>query len=355
MIHTGLVGFGVAAKYMHAPFLLTHKNYAVTHVLERNRNDAASLFPNAKIVRSLDEMLAENSIELVVITTPNETHFPYAMQALTAGKNVVLEKPFTIYSEEASKLIAKAKEVNKIISVYQNRRYVSDFLTLKKILGLNLLGKVHEFEAHYDRYRPEAKANAWREEPKPGSGIFYDLGAHLIDQALVLFGVPLYITADILMQRPHAKADDYFDVRFDYGYTRIILKGGMLVREPGPKYQVHGELGSFIKFGEDPQEALLRAGHLPNNANWGMEDEAYFGLLHTELAGKIIKEKFPSEKGNYGYFYNNLYESLVNNMLLKEKPEHAFNTIRMIELAFESNIKKCTIECTGLLEDKYKI
>jgi len=262
-IKVGIIGYGISAKVFHAPFLKVSPHYEVAAVLERKKEESKELFPDAKIVRSLDELLALDEVELIIITTPNETHFPYATKILQAGKHVVVEKPFTIKSEEALQLMETAKKAGKILSVYQNRRYDSEVVTIKEILNKKLLGNVYEFEAHYDRYRLEAKPNAWREESKPGSGIFYDLGAHLIDQSLYFFGLPQSVTAEIRMIRPHAKVDDYFDVRFDYGFMRVLLKGSMLVREKGPHYMIHGDKGSFIKYGEDTQEALLKAGQLP--------------------------------------------------------------------------------------------
>ncbi len=210
------------------------------------------------------------------------------------------------------------------------------------------MGDVHTFEAHYDRYRAEERPSAWREKPLPGSGILYDLGAHLIDQSLTLFGLPKEITAKTKLQRPHAKAVDWFEVKLDNDFLEVTLKASMLVREPGPRYLVHGTKGSFIKSGEDPQEARLRAGEMPSD-NLGKEEEETWGLLHTEIDGKIIKEKIPSEKGDYGLFYEDLYQSLQNGKPFPIKPEQAYNVIKIIELAEESSHKKCTVECVGLL------
>ncbi|HXL56844.1 MAG TPA: Gfo/Idh/MocA family oxidoreductase [Chitinophagaceae bacterium] len=354
-VKTALIGFGVAGKFMHAPFLaIQQENYEVVAVLERNKEDSKQLFPSAKIVRTIDDLLLLKEIELVIITTPNDSHFPYAKSSLLAGKHVVADKPFTITSSDALELIQLSKQVNKIISVYQNRRYVSDFITIKEILNKKLLGGVHEFEAHYDRYRPEARPNAWREENKPGSGILYDLGSHLIDQAFCLFSLPKTITADIRLQRPHAKTDDNFELKLDYGFTKVILKAGMLVREPGPRYMIHGTKGSFIKYGEDPQEVFLRAGKFPTEVeNWGSENEEIFGLLHTETDGKIIREKYPSLKGDYGFYYQNLYKTIRANASLRERPEHGYNTIRLIELAAESNYKKIAVACNDLMNTPY--
>lgn len=343
----------MSGKTFHAPFLLTNPGYNWTSVVERNTNNAAAIKPGIKTFRSFEEAINDPGIDLIIITTPNETHFPFAKKTLLAGKHVVVEKPFTNTTAEASALIDAAKKNNKIISVYKNRRYVADFLTIKEIIADKQLGEIVEFEGHFDRYRPEPKPNAWREEQKTGSGILYDLGSHLIDQALCLFGIPKFITADIRKQRPHARVDDYFDIRLDYDFTKVILKAGMLVREAGPRYIIHGTKGSFIKYGEDPQETALKNGNIPLGENWGKEPLANFGLIHTELNGEITRQTVESKPGNFGSYYINLYEAIVNNKPLKEKPEHGYNTIRLIELAIESNKRKCTIPCVDLISASY--
>ena len=352
-IKVGLVGFGISARVFHAPFLTTVPGYELVSVVERSKNESPELYPFVKVVRTVEELLEDTGIDLVVITTPNETHLQYATQALEAQKHVVLEKPFANTSEEAMQLVEVTKASGKILSVYQNRRYVSDYLTIRKILQQKLLGDVHEFIAHYDRFRAEARPHAWREESKPGSGILYDLGPHLIDQALCLFGLPKTMTADIRMQRPHARVDDYFDLRLNYGFAKVVLHAGMLIREPGPRYMIHGTSGSFIKYGEDPQEALLRAGNSPVGEDWGKEADDIRGFLHTDLNGKLVKQNYPSEKGDFGDYYRSLYKSINEEAPVTEKPEHGYNTIRLIELAFESHRKQCTIPCTGLLEIEY--
>jgi scyllo-inositol 2-dehydrogenase (NADP+) len=353
-IKVGLLGFGISAKVFHAPFITTNNNFQLVSVLERNKQESKEKYPQVQVVKSIEELLQNEAIDLVVITTPNETHFPYAKAALEAGKHVVLEKPVTNTSAEAKQLLEIAARSGKVLSVYQNRRYVSDFLTIKEILDKKLLGEVHTFEGHYDRYRLEARPQAWREHVLPGSGVLFDLGPHLLDQVLYLFGIPNTITADIRMQRPHAKVDDYFDLRLDYGFLKVMLQAGMLVREPGPRYLIHGMKGSFVKSGEDPQEALLRAGVLPVGDDWGKEKEDIYGLLHTETDGKITRERYPSHKGDYAAYYKNLYETIANNKPVRERIEHGYNTIRLIELAFESHQKQNTIACTGLLPVEYR-
>ena len=295
---TGVVGFGVAAQFMHLPFIVTNPDFQLRKILQRHGDTAKEKYPDVEIVRSLEEMLAYESLELIVITTPNDSHFDYAFRSLEAGKHVVLEKPFTITSEDARKLIT-------------------------------------------------------REENTPGSGILYDLGAHLIDQAFCLFGLPRFVTADIRIQRPHARTTDYFELWLDYGFTKVILKAGMLVREPGPRYLIHGRMGSFIKSGEDPQEALLRKGILPTAPDWGMESDDIYGFLHTEFNGKLIREKYPSLPGNYGGFYADLYNTIRKGAVLRVKPEHGYNVIRLIELATQSSEEKRRVECSQLIEIPY--
>jgi len=346
-IKVGLTGFGISAKVFHAPFLKQSQHFTVTAVLERHKQESKILFPGAVIVTNFEDLLNKD-VDLIVITTPNDTHYSYSLKALQAGKHVVVEKPFTIYSYEAAELIKIAKEKNLLLAVYQNRRYVSDYLTIRKILQQNLLGEVHTFEAHYDRYRAEERPNSWREKPLPGSGILYDLGAHLIDQALSFFGLPKYITAQERLQRPHAKATDWFDVRLDYDFLQVRLAAGMLVVEPGPRYIIHGTNGSFIKNGEDPQEAKLRAGEMPG-LHFGKEDESIYGMLYTIKDGKRIKKKIVSEEGNYGLFYEDVYNALLRKIPFVIKPEEAFNVIKLIELAEESSSKKCTLKCEGLM------
>lgn len=351
-IKTGLVGYGLGGKCFHAPFIAHLPQYELTSVVERKNNESQERYPSVKVVRSLDDLLANDSIELVVITTPNNTHFDFALQALEAGKHVVIDKPMTVTSKEAMKLIHFAQEKNKVLSVYQNRRYASDGLTIKKILAEKLLGKVFEFESQFNRYRPELKSS-WKETLDGGSGILYDLGPHLIDQALSLFGLPQSITADIRKQRDGTEADDYFDIRLSYGFTKVIMKAGMLVREQGPRYMIHGTKGSFIKYGDDPQDTDARAGKTPSDPTWGIELEEFFGLLHTEINGAIIKKRISSEKGDFGIYYQNLADTLINNAPLKEKPEHGFNVVRLIELAIESNRQQRTLFCDGLINTTY--
>ncbi|MHB1921951.1 MAG: oxidoreductase [Chitinophagaceae bacterium] len=351
-IQTGLIGFGISAQVFHAPFLTTVPGFNLSAVVERTGSRAAQSYPEVRTFRDPKDLFEDPSIDLVVITTPNDSHYSLARQGLLAGKHVLVEKPFTIRSADALELIDLAAQQKKVLSVYQNRRYVGDFLTIQEILKNNLLGEIMEWEAHYDRYRPELRPGAWREKPLAGSGILYDLGAHLIDQALVLFGIPLTITAVLRIQRPGAKAIDYFDLSLDYEHLRVILKGSMLVRETGPRYMIHGRSGSYIKYGEDPQEALLRSGIKPISPDWGKEPEENWGMIHFEDQGKSIREKYPTLPGNYGNFYRDFYQSIAEGAPLPVRAQEGYNTVHMLELALESNELGKTIPCQDFIITK---
>lgn len=349
MISTAVISYGISARTFHIPFITINPGYKLDMIMQRNGNNALEKHPTVKVVHTFEEVISDPSIELVIIASPNTTHFPYAKAAMLAGKHVVVEKPFTNTPAEAMELIEVAKKTGRICAVFHNRRYVADFLTMKSILDQGLIGQPSEFFAHYDRYRPHPRTyGLWREEDLPGSGIFYDLGPHLIDQALMLFGKPSTITADIRKMKSYSKVDDYFDVKLGYEHLVVTLHSSMLVREMGPRYMLHGTKGSFIKSGEDPQEELLKSGMLPVGPDWGKEEESNWGLLHTEINGNIVKEVYPSVQGGYGTFYVNLLEAIRGNAPLKEKPEDGFNVIKILELAFDSSKKGCTLEISGL-------
>jgi predicted dehydrogenase len=349
-IRTALVSFGISSRTFHAPFLTTMPGYSLDAVVERNSDLASGKYPWIRTYRSLEALLSDDAIELVVITAPNDTHFPYAKACLEAGKHVVVEKPFTIRSSEALELCRLSERTGRICSVYHNRRYVADFLTMRDILAQGMLGELHTFTAHYDRFRPDPRTYGfWREFPEPGAGVLYDLGSHLIDQSLVLFGAPRAVLADIRRQKPYSQVDDYFDIQLDYGFLRVTLHSSMLVREMGPRYQLHGTRGSFLKYGEDPQEDRLKAGDLPVGEDWCEEDESFHGLLHTEMEGDVVRRTWPSRKGDFRGYYQNLHHTIRQGEHLRETPQHGHNVVRMIELSFESSEKRAWVDVSGLL------
>lgn len=343
-INTALLSFGMSGVVFHAPFLLVHPGFNLYAVLERTKNLAREKYPDVKTYRSLEELLADDQVDLVIVNTPNYTHYEYTKKALLAGKHVVVEKPFTVTVAEAGELIELANQQNKKLSVYQNRRYDSDYKAIKKVVQEGWLGTIAEAEFHFDRYSENLSPKLHKETPGPGRGALYDLGSHLIDQALQLFGMPEAVFADIAIIRPVSQVDDYFEVLLYYPEKRVRLRCSYLVREPLPGYILHGSKGSFIKPRTNIQEQLLQAGHIPDTPDWGMEPESERGLLHTEKEGRIIREYIPSERGNYMDYYNGIYKAIREDQPVPVSAEEGRQVIRIIEAAFQSSEERRIIE-----------
>src|SRR2546427_5480075 len=277
MLNVGLVGLGFAGKTFHAPVIRAVEGLRLTTIVQRHGGGAPDpRYADVEFVRSVDELLSR-AVDLVVIATPNTSHHPIAKQCLLAGRHVVIDKPFTTTVVEADELVQFGAAQHRVLSVYHNRRYVGDFVTLQTLLSEGVLGRVTTFESHFDRFRPELRPGAWREQSLPGSGLWFDLGAHLLDQALVLFGSPQAISADIRVERAGAAADDAFDVTLHYPHMRALLRATMLAVSPGPTLAVHGTGGSFIKYGVDPQEEALKSGHTPDESHWDAEPAEMYG------------------------------------------------------------------------------
>jgi scyllo-inositol 2-dehydrogenase (NADP+) len=344
IINTALCSFGMSGWVFHAPFLSVHPGFNFYGVWERTKNLAQEKYPGVKTFRTLEEMLADKKIDLVIVNTPSVTHYEFAKQVIQTGKHLVVEKPFTATVAEAEELIGLARNHKVKLSVYQNRRYDSDFKTVNKILEEGWLGEIVEAEIHYDRFAPDLSCKAHKETPTPAVGCLYDLGSHLIDQALQLFAMPKSVFADIAMHRPGSQVDDYFDLKLFYPSHRVILKSSYYVREAMPGYQLHGKKGSFIKHKTDVQETDLQTGKIPGGDDWGIEPESQQGLLHTEKDGKIIREMIPSLKGNYGDYYNELYKAIVENKNVPVSGEDGMKVIQIIEAAIKSNKEKKVIE-----------
>ncbi|MCM4171592.1 oxidoreductase [Arenibacter sp. TNZ] len=343
-INTALCSFGMSGYVFHAPFIDVHPEFNLYGVWERTKNNAQVKYPNIKTFRRLEEMLADENIELVVVNTPSITHYDFTKQAINSGKNVIVEKPFTATLAQAEELIQLAKEKNVTLSVYHNRRYDSDFKTVKKILDEGWIGEIVEAEIHYDRFDPGLSYKVHKETPTAGVGSLYDLGSHLIDQALVLFGMPKAIYADLDTFRPNSKVEDYFDVKLIYSSHRVTLKSSYYVREIMPGNILHGTKGSFIKSKADVQEAALQAGKIPGTQNWGAELDKEKGLLHTEKDGKIIREQVPTLEGDYMAYYEGIYQALRNNKSVPVSATDGLNVIKVIEAAIQSNKEKRVVE-----------
>ncbi|HKW39987.1 MAG TPA: oxidoreductase [Gemmatimonadales bacterium] len=333
MLNVGLVGFGFASKVFHAPVIRAVAGLRLAVIVQRRGSGSPDpAYADVEFVRSVAELLTR-AVDLVVIATPNATHHPIAKQCLLAGRHVVVDKPFTTTLEEAEELVRLSKEHGRVLSAYQNRRYVGDFVTLRRLLAEGALGRVVTFESHFDRYRPALRPEAWREQPHPGSGVWFDLGPHLLDQALMLFGFPRAIAADIRIEREGAAVDDAFDVTLHYPQMRALLRATMLAAAPGPTFTVHGANGSFVKHGQDPQEAALRAGRRPDEPNWDQEPSEQYGTL-TTLSGTRTIPTIPS---SFVHYYENIRDAILGSALLAVTPEHALDVMRGVELAVASS------------------
>ena len=335
----------MAGQVFHAPLIQANPHLHLTHIVQRHGEHSISKYPQAKAVCDLDTLLADDSVELVVVATPNISHFDVAARSLQGRKHVVVDKPFTITSAQADELISLSQKVERVLSVFHNRRWDGDFLTVRQILGKKLMGRLVEYESRFDRFRPALKPGAWREQALPGSGVLFDLGAHLIDQAILLFGRPDGIYADLRQQRDAAVAVDAFELRLEYPGLKVTLKAGSLVCEPSPRFVLYGTEGSYLKFGLDPQEEALKRGASPDQANWGAEPEQQWGT-RTECKGAIIREKYPTLPGCYPEYYTNVYRAITKQEELAVKPEQARDVIGLIELAQQSALQKRTIPVT---------
>lgn len=335
-ITTGIIGFGLSGRYFFAPFIEEHKGFHLSAFVSTQEALVKKEYPGANVFQSVDQMIADDSIDLIIVASPNATHFSYAKKAIEAGKHVIVEKPFTITSNEAEELIQLAQKFRVVLAPFQNRRWDGDFKTLQEIIAQNKLGEVLEFESHFDRFRPLKDRAAWKNVPNPGSGVLYDLGPHLIDQALTLFGDPDYVYGRVQIQRASGKVDDNFEVQLYYPVCKVILKAGVFVKENGPRFIVHGRKGSFVKYGLDPQEGNLRAGMKPNNPMLGVEAEDLYGILNIEEDGEEIRHKVKTHDGSYIDYFTSVFEAILGDKELAVTAQQVKKNIRIIELAFAS-------------------
>lgn len=342
-LHTAFAGYGSGGRIYNAPILSSVPGFKVSRILTSSPDNVKAAnndFPEAKVVGEYEDILNDPRIDLVILVLPNHLHYSFAKRALEAGKHLLIEKPFTPNVREANELIRLAHQNNLILTVNHNRRWDSDFQTVKKLVQNGVLGKIVEYEAHFDRFRNQIKPG-WKEEKAlPGSGILYDLGSHLIDQALHLFGLPKEVFADIRMQRDGAKVPDNFELLLFYPHLKVTLKAGTLVKEKGPTYSIHGTKGSFIKYGADVQEEALKNGGIPKNiSDWGMEPREIWGKLNT-----IEREDlYQSEPGDYRAVYQNLYKAITLGAALEVEPQQARDVIRIIEAAQQSQDERRVI------------
>jgi len=336
-LNIGLIGYGFAGATFHAPLIGAVPGLVLAHVASSRPDLVRAAHPRAQVHADPQALIAAPELDVVVIATPNDSHHPLARDALLAGKHVVVDKPFTLTVAEAEDLAQLARRQGRLLSVFHNRRWDNDFLTVRQQVESGVLGEINTFISTLDRYRPAVRVR-WREDGAvPGSGTLFDLGPHLIDQALLLFGRPLSVLADVGLQRHGASAPDYFHLVLAYGGgLRVILHGGSLVRQPGARFAVHGRLGSFVKHGFDPQEDALRAGLAPGQAGWGLDAEPAYGELVLDREGAAVASRVPTLAGAHHAFYRGLREAIVNGAPPPVTAEEGVDVMRVIEAAQRS-------------------
>lgn len=337
IIHVGLASFGMSGKVFHAPFIERNPNFNLKLILERSKSNSKELYPNARIVRDFEELINDEEIELIVINTPTYLHFEMAKQALLAGKHIVLEKPMTATSQQSEELIKIAKDQNLLLAVYHNKRLEGGFKTVKKLLLEKKLGAITNCHISMHRYKPEIGVKVWKEGDFSGAGLLYDIGSHLIDQCLDLFGWPMDVEPDLQIQRKNSQVIDYFHITLKYENFNAVIVSDMLTKENKPSFNVTGTKATYIKYGKDTQEGRLAEGTI----NWeklGEDLEENYGTLTFNETGNT--ERIKTQNGSYDQFYQNVFEVLRQNATLLITPEQAQNVIKMIEWIQETNSSK---------------
>lgn len=340
-IRVGIIGFGFSGKCFHAPFLKINSGFEVVAISSSRKSEVHDYFPTAAVYDSPHDLIKDKNVDLVINTGPNSVHFSLSAEALKAGKHVVIEKPFANTPEECIELIKIAKEQNLVLSVFQNRRWDGDFLTIQKLILGNELGKIMHFESHFDFRFPIVDPGSWRMQSGPGTGTWCDLGAHMVDQMLVLFGDPESVNADIISQRENSLTDDFFHVNFQYGNSRVVLQSSLYTNVT-PRFQIFGTDGSFVKYKMDVQEPQLRQGLTPESPAFGYDQESDYGVLTKfDSASKVIK----TERGDFNKYYDLLHAHIIDRS--NENPvraESALRVIELIELARLSSAERKTIK-----------
>ena len=335
-IKTALLSYGMSGSVFHAPFIDLHPGFELAGSWERSKKLIQADYPQVSSYPSLEAILDDASIELVIVNTPTGTHYHFAKQVLEAGKHAVVEKAFTITAAEAAELDALAKAKGLKLAVFQNRRWDSDFKTVQAVIRSGVLGEIVEATFSYEAYLPELNTKAHLEEPSPAAGLIRDRGPHMIDQALCIFGYPDAVFADLAIMRTGSRVNDYFELILYYQDKRVRLKGGFLACEMAPSYIVHGQTGSFLKKRADRQEERLLAGERPNAQDWCAEAESDWGLLKIHQDGKVCKALIPSEKGNYLDFFEGVYQAIVHGAEEPVTAAEGAQTMKIIEAAIES-------------------
>lgn len=343
VINTAIIGFGLSGRVFHAPFLHCHTGFNMLKVIERNHQYSKEIYPYIEVVKDYKEVINDPNIDLVVVSTPNIYHYHMVKEALYAGKHVVIEKPVTATSKEADELIEIAEKVNRNLFVYHNRRWDGDFLAIEKLILDNILGSIVYYESHFDRYVPEISTKqTWKNTRLPASGTLFDLGSHLIHQALTLFGLPQTINATLNKKRAGSNVVDYFEIIMQYQTLTAVLKSDMLVKDYTLRFVVKGDKGNYTQYGIDPQEAELKKGIMPEGEDWCPAEETNYGNLQLLSEDKI--NRLDTSPGNYMDFYENVYDVLVRKQSLIIEPVEGRDVIRICEAAIKSHAQQKTIQ-----------
>ena len=338
MIKVGVIGHGYSAKTFHLPLIETSTSLTLAAISSSQKDTIAQQYPQVLIFETAQQLIISGNLDLVIITAPNDVHYRLAKQCLENGINVILEKPMVTTSSEAQALADLADKRSLILSVFHNRRWDGDFLTVKKLLNNNQLGEVRFFESHFDRFRPKVKQR-WREQPGQGAGIWFDLGSHLVDQAVNLFGLPKAITARCLPTREGAKTADYFHVQLHYKNLEVVLHASSFSAAPNNRFRLEGTKGSFVKYGLDPQEEQLKQAITPNKALYGRERLKHYGRLYSEASSELIE----TEKGCYQQYYSEIVAALTSGGINPVNPNDGIAVIKILELAELSSLKGQTL------------
>ncbi|WP_165313473.1 oxidoreductase [Vibrio ziniensis] len=331
-VKTAVIGYGYSAKTFHLPFIKALPELELSAISSSQQVSVEADWPQAQWFGDANDLLDNSDAELVIITAPNDVHYSLAKRALENGKHVIVEKPFVTRVEDGKELIALAEEKGLVLSVFHNRRWDGDLLTVKKLLDEGKLGEVKLFESHFDRYRPEVRQR-WRELAADGGGILFDLAPHLLDQALMLFGMPEAINAQCRIMRPGSTTNDYFNLILHYPEHLVHLHGNLYSPEPNLRYKILGTLGKYEKYGLDPQEACLKQGVEPNASGWAQEDSSAYGKLYLESESHTIT----TEHGCYEMFFKGVASAV---RLGTENPVHASESLKnimLIQMAMESS------------------
>lgn len=334
----GLAGWGLAGRYFHAPFIRETAGLHLTHVWTSRVPDP-HLFGDLTVLDSFDDLLAAEALDLLVLATPNRLHAPQALAALAAGKHVVVEKPAAESVAAWEEVVAAAEMADRLLIPFHNRRWDGDFRTVEQLVHSDLLGPVHTYVSRWPKYRPVPKQRAgWKGAPDPTAGVLYDLGSHLVDQVLHLFGMPASVSAQVAHQRPGSSNEDLMRLHLTYeDGLYALLEVDLLNALPGPRFHLRGQKGTFEKHGLDPQEDALRAGAMPAHDHWGREAEAQWGTLRlTAGDGLLIRGSVETLPGNYATFYRGVYEALARGAPPPVAPGAATRQLQVLEAARRS-------------------